>query len=81
MALKRSEIGKRIVTACSWRGTNMSQLATAIGLSRTTMSRIVTGDSVSPKSYIIVDIARHLEVSADYLLGLSDTMEAKREAA
>ena len=74
MAIKRSEIGKRIATACSWRGTNMSQLASEIEVSRTTMSRIVTGDSAHPNVGIIVAIARYLEVSTDYLLGLRDEM-------
>ena len=81
MPVSRSALGARISAACGMRGVSMSELAREVGITRNSMSRIVRGDIESPRAEIVTRIARHLEVSTDYLLGLKDTMEAGREAA
>jgi transcriptional regulator with XRE-family HTH domain len=78
---ERSEIGKRIASACALRGMSMGQLAKEIGIARNTLSRIVTGDIGDPGSNIVRDIAQTLRVSTDFLLGLSDEMDSHHEPA
>lgn len=74
--MERSEMGKRIAAACAFRGISMGALAERINVSRNTLSRIVTGITEDPASSIIVKIARELQVSTDYLHGLTDDMHA-----
>ena len=75
--MERSELGKRIAAACALRGISMGTLTTRIGVSRNTLSRIVTGSTSDPSSSIIVKIAKELRVSTDYLYGLTEDMVPK----
>ena len=68
----RSPLGKRIVSTCALRGIAMGTLADRIGVSRNNLSRIVRGITADPASSIIVRIAKELDVSTDYLLGMDD---------
>ena len=70
--MERSELGKRVAAACALRGISMRTLADKIGVSRNTLSRIVTGATADPASSIIVSIAKELHVSTDYLYGLTE---------
>ena len=52
------------------KGITQRELAEAIGVTDTTISRYVCGDRI-PKATEIVKIADYLNISADYLLGQS----------
>ena len=71
---KRCPLGNRIAAACGLRNVSMAQLASAIGIASNSMSRIVRGDIISPRAEVVVKMAKHLNVTTDYLLGLSDEM-------
>lgn len=58
-------------TMMQQRGENQTTLAKKIGVKRQTISLYMNGQSI-PNTEILVDIANALDVSADYLLGLSD---------
>jgi transcriptional regulator with XRE-family HTH domain len=74
-------IGKRIRRARMWRGVGQAELARAIGLSPTSLSLIENAQVKDPRSSIVQRIAQELQVSADFLLGFSDEMERKAQAA
>src|SRR5215475_2860710 len=65
-------LGERIRIARTRCKKSQVELARAVGISKTTLSDIETGNTVAPSSAIITDIARVLNVSADFLLGLRD---------
>lgn len=65
----RQEIGKRIRYALISKNVTQAKLAKAIGAIPCTISYYVSGTR-TPNSKQIVNIARYLGVSADYLLGL-----------
>ncbi len=79
--VERSDLGRRIASLCSLRGTTMAELAGSIGIARNTLSRIVTGDTKDPASSIIVAIAEELETTTDYLLRGIEDKESHFEAA
>jgi transcriptional regulator with XRE-family HTH domain len=63
-------LGARIREAREWVGMSQAELARRIGLSKTAMNDIETGDT-DPRASRITAIALELDVSADCLLGLS----------
>jgi transcriptional regulator with XRE-family HTH domain len=65
-------LGGRIHIARTRCKKSQVELARDVGISKTTLSDIETGNTVAPSSAIITDIARGLNVSADFLLGLRD---------
>jgi transcriptional regulator with XRE-family HTH domain len=69
-------IGLRIRSAIAFRGRSQRNVATSIGLSANALSRIVRGDTEDPGASIIAALARELDISADYLLGLTSDIEA-----
>ena len=64
-----TDIGKRIRLAREIAGFTQENLAEAVDVSRTAVSRWESGDIV-PNLQHIVDIAMLLNVSTDYLLGV-----------
>jgi len=74
MATKRSVLGGRIAAVCGMQGVSMAELARAIGITPNSMSRIVRGEIAEPRVKVLRDVAEHLQVSTDYLLGLRDEM-------
>lgn len=68
-------MGERIRRAIGYRGRTQKEIAQAIGISPNSLTKIVRGDTVHPSALIIRDLARELEVSPDFLLGLSDDIE------
>ena len=74
-------VGKRIRRARMWRGVGQAELARAIGLSKTSLSLIETGQVQDPRSSIIQKIAKELRVRPDFILGFTDDMESEYEAA
>jgi putative transcriptional regulator len=65
-------LGERIRIARTRCKKSQVELARDVGISKTTLSDIETGKTAAPSSAIISDIARVLDVSADFLLGLRD---------
>ena len=65
-------LGERIRIARTRSKKSQVELARDVGISKTTLSDIETGNTIAPSSAIITDIARVLNVSADFLLGLRD---------
>lgn len=60
------------------RGENQTTLAEKIGVQRQTISLYMNGQS-SPNTEILTNIASALNVSADYLLGLSDVPQVSAD--
>lgn len=74
-------IGRRINSALARAGMLQKELAKAIGVTDNTISYFCSGTR-TPNVSQIIDIARILEVSTDYLLGTSDiaTLDASVQA-
>ena len=68
------DIGGRIRKALKTRGMSQAKFAKKIGLDPAQMNSYVC-NKTEPGSYILLRIARGLEVSSDYLLGLREDME------
>jgi transcriptional regulator with XRE-family HTH domain len=79
MPLREDSLGYRIRRARMWRGVGQSELARAIGISPNAMNSIERGHTKAPNSDILQAIARTLQVSADFLLCLSEKMERASE--
>lgn len=80
MAKKRapeSEFGRRLYAARKSRGWTQSDLANAINSTQRMISYYET-DAEFPPAAVIVRIAKALSVSADELLGLSDSSSQSR---
>lgn len=63
-------VNNRLKEIMQQRRKNSTELADIIGISERNMRRIVAGGTTSDES--VAALARALDVSADYLLGLSD---------
>jgi transcriptional regulator with XRE-family HTH domain len=72
-------IGQRIIQTRERKGWKQKELATQTGIPAPTLNRIERGQQ-SLFAERVVTLARVLNVSADYLLGLTDTpMPMKRQ--
>ena len=71
-------IGDRLKLALVKRGMDQYELADMIYVSPSTISHYVNGQR-GKKYASLVDICKALNVSADYLLGLSDEMEVQHD--
>jgi transcriptional regulator with XRE-family HTH domain len=69
---------ERIRSAISFRGRSRSDVAKAIGMSINGLTRITRGETKSPEADIIRALALELNVSGEYLLGLSDVIEPRQ---
>lgn len=67
----RNGIGKRIKTAMIERDISAKELEISCGMGQGHISRITTGIN-EPSASSLVKIAKALDVSADYLLGLKE---------
>ena len=67
-----SDTGKIIRNILEERGISQKQLANTVGVTPATLSRWITGETEPPALGIIAEMAKALNVSADYLLGLTD---------
>ncbi|MDF0599161.1 helix-turn-helix transcriptional regulator [Psychromarinibacter sp. C21-152] len=67
----------RLVQAMETSHTSQSALARAIGVDRSTVSQLLSGDGARlPNAQVVGECAAALGVSADWLLGLSDRPES-----
>lgn len=66
-----NKFGERLLKLREERKETQQQLADAIGITRQSLSRYETNER-TPNIELVYNIAKHFNVSADYLLGLSD---------
>ncbi len=70
MALPET-IGQRISDLCNGKHIIQKQLAENIGVSASRLSCIVSGETKTVSSDILIGVAKEFKVSTDYILGLS----------
>jgi transcriptional regulator with XRE-family HTH domain len=70
-------VGQRVRKARRDQDLTQRELATRAGMNIVTISRLEHGTSEQIYADTLGDLARALNVSADYLLGLSDTREVQ----
>ena len=66
-----NRFGERLLALREERKETQQQLADAIGITRQSLSRYETNER-TPNIDLIYNIAKHYNVSSDYLLGLSE---------
>lgn len=76
--ITKEKIGQRINAALALRDKKQKELAKAIGVADNAVSYYCNGDRV-PNYEQLIAIAQYLEVSADYLLGLSNEPTTDKE--
>lgn len=64
------DIRKRIQDLCTVKGRKQSELARIAGMNESTFSRFMSGKTQTLKPEALIRIARELEVSTDFLLGI-----------
>ena len=71
-------VSKRIVSLREEKGETQQELANAVGITRQSLSRYeIAARTVSVE--VLGALAQHFNVSADYLLGLSDVRSTDLE--
>lgn len=63
--------GQRILDLCNGNHITQKQLAEKIGVSASQLSRIVSGETRTVSSDILIGVSKEFKVSTDYILGLS----------
>lgn len=63
--------GKRISDLCNGNHISQKQLAEKISVSASQLSRIISGETKTVSSDILIGVAKEFKVSTDYILGLS----------
>ncbi len=75
-AVRAATFRDRLCRALSDKGLNLSALARAIGVSRSTVSQLLDAETTRlPNAHLAASCAAALEVSADWLLGLTERPE------
>ncbi len=67
-----SKLSEKLITLLNKKKLTQKQAAISIGITEAAMSRYLRGLR-EPKINVLVSLAQFLEVSVDYLVGLSDT--------
>ena len=67
-----ASIGARLEHLRARKGVPDAELAKAFGINRSTMGRILKGETEKVSSQMIIDAAQYFGVSTDFLLGLTD---------
>lgn len=70
-------IGRRITGLRERRDMTLEELAAEIGVNATTLGRMEKGQTQKVGSDVLAALAREFQVSADYLLGLTDIPDRK----
>lgn len=70
-------IGRRITGLREQRDMTLEELAAKIGVNATTLGRIEKGQTQKVGSDVLTALAREFQVSADYLLGLTNISDQK----
>lgn len=77
--MENEKIAQRIRQARSDAGMTLQQIATAIGVTKSTVQRYEQGRIENVKQPVIEAMARVLEVNPDWLLGRSDQRERESD--
>lgn len=72
MALLPGTPGQRISDLCNGNHITQKELAKKIKVSASQLSRIVSGETRTVSSDILIGVAKEFKVSTDYILGLSN---------
>lgn len=64
--------GQRISDLCNGNHIKQKELAEKIGVSASQLSRIISGETKTVSSDILIGVAKEFHVSTDYILGLSE---------
>lgn len=75
------QLRDRLKRAIGYRARTQKEVAEAIGLSQKSMSKLMRGETINPGARLIYDLAKELDVSADFLYGLSEDIEIKTKPA
>ena len=67
-----ASIGNRLTHLAHRKGISDSELAKVFHINRSTLSRILNGETEKVPSQMIIDAAQYFGVSTDFLLGLTD---------
>ena len=67
-----ASIGARVEHLRARKGVSDAELAKAFGINRSTIGRILKGETEKVSSQMIIDAAQYFGVSTDFLLGLTD---------
>jgi DNA-binding XRE family transcriptional regulator len=67
----------RIRRALGWRERTQKQMAQDLGLAENSLSNIMQGHTADPGIRVVYAIAEYLNVSSDFLLGLSEDHERR----
>ena len=67
-----ASIGARLEHLRARKGVSDAELAKMFGINRSTMGRILKGETEKVSSQMIIDAAQYFGVSTDFLLGLTD---------
>lgn len=67
-----TSIGARLEHLSARKGVPDAELAKVFGINRSTMGRILKGETEKVSSQMIIDAAQYFRVSTDFLLGLTD---------
>jgi len=78
---ERTVLGERLLISRRRKGLTQKQLGELVGVSSFTIARIEQGRAPQILTGALERISRVLEVSADYLLGLSDDPRPKSPSA
>lgn len=70
-------IGRRIIGLRERRDMTLEELAAKVGVNATTLGRMEKGQTQKVGSDVLTALAREFQVSADYLLGLTDIPDRK----
>ena len=65
-------LGKRISAVLKEQGKTQTELCEEIGMGTSTLNALIMGERKNPRIETIVPIAKGLNVSLDYLLGITD---------
>lgn len=77
--MKSEVFAQRLQIAMYWKEWTGSELARKSGVPAATISRYICGQR-QPNVARLIKLSRALDVSADYLLGLSDAMKRSETA-
>ena len=67
-----ASFGARLEHLRARKGTKETELAKVFGINRSTVGRILKGETEKVSSQLVVDAAQYFGVSTDFLLGLTD---------
>jgi transcriptional regulator with XRE-family HTH domain len=71
------QLRERLRRAIGYRAWTQKDVTEAIGLSQKSMSKLMRGETIDPGASVVYAMAQELDVSTDFLYGLSDVIERR----